>query len=44
MADEPKYWVITMSEEAYGPYETEADAYIFATINLGIYGWTITKT
>jgi hypothetical protein len=38
------YWVITSDEEAYGPYETEADAYIFASINLGLDGWTITQT
>lgn len=38
------YWVITCSEEAYGPYETEADAYQFASINLGLEGWTITTT
>ena len=34
------YWVITSD----GPYETEADAYIFASINLGLDGWTITQT
>lgn len=38
------YWVITSTEQAYGPYESEADAYIFATINLGDEGWTITAT
>lgn len=41
---EPLYWVITESEAAYGPYETEADARIFAMINLGLEGWTITET
>lgn len=38
------YWVITASENAIGPYETYEDAYLFATINLGMEGWTITKT
>ena len=37
------YFVITASEEAYGPYEDYASAYEFATINLGFEGWTITK-
>lgn len=37
------YWVITDSEEAFGPYDSEEAAYMFATINLGMYGWTITK-
>ncbi len=44
MSDEKNYWVITVSEDAYGPYETEADAIMFATINLGLDGWTITTT
>ena len=38
------YWVITSNEEAYGPYETEADALMFARINLGLEGWTISAT
>jgi hypothetical protein len=38
------YWVITSTEAAYGPYETEADAMFFATTNLGDEGWTITHT
>lgn len=44
MSEDTNYWVITASEEAYGPYETEADARIFAMINLGLEGWTITQT
>lgn len=44
MSDERNYWVITASEEAFGPYETEADALMFAMINLGLTGWTITQT
>lgn len=44
MSDEKNYWVITVSEDAYGPYESEADAIMFATINLGQDGWTITTT
>ena len=38
------YWVITASEEAYGPYESTEDAYFFATTNLGMDGWVITST
>lgn len=38
------YWVKTANEEAFGPYETEADALMFARINLGLEGWTITAT
>ncbi len=38
------YWVITASEEAFGPYDSEAEAYLFATINFGLEGWTITTT
>ena len=37
------WWVITANEEAFGPYESEQDAYLFATINLGLEGWTITE-
>lgn len=37
------YWVITSSEDAIGPYETEQDAYFFASINLEPGTWTITK-
>lgn len=44
MSSTGNYWVITATEEAYGPYESEADAYLFATINLGMSGWTITET
>lgn len=40
----PLYWVITESEEAFGPYDTEEAAYLFATINLGFEGWVITAT
>lgn len=38
------FWVITSEEEAHGPYESWEDAYIFASINLGLEGWTITET
>ena len=38
------YWVITSSEEAYGPYESAELAELVATINLGMAGWTITET
>jgi hypothetical protein len=38
------YWVITNTEEALGPYEDYATAYIAATTNLGMEGWTITTT
>ena len=44
MNDNDNWWVITASEEAYGPYEDEATAYIFATTNLGMDGWVITRT
>lgn len=39
-----QYWVITAGEEAYGPYPDYASAYQFASINLGLDGWTITQT
>lgn len=39
-----KYWVITADEGALGPYEDYASAYLAATINLGMTGWTITTT
>lgn len=38
------YWVITDNEDAYGPYESAELAELFATINLGMSGWTITET
>lgn len=41
---EPLYWVITSDEEAFGPYEDYATAYIAATTNFGMTGWTITET
>lgn len=44
MNEQLNYWVITSSEQAYGPYECEADAIQFAQINLGLEGWTITTT
>ncbi len=44
MSDEKNYWVITQSEQAYGPYEDYALAYAFATTNIGMEGWTITTT
>ena len=42
--EQPQYWVITSSEEAYGPYESRELAEIFATVNLGMDGWVITHT
>jgi len=44
MSDETSYWVITASEDAYGPYESAELAYEFAITNLGFDGWTITTT
>lgn len=38
------YWVITSSEDAYGPYECAEDATSFATDNLDDEKWTITTT
>ena len=38
------YWVITSTEVALGPYEDYESAYIAATINFGMNGWTITTT
>ena len=38
------YWVITESERCFGPYEDYASAFEFASINLGMEGWTITVT
>lgn len=37
------YWVITASEDAYGPYEDYGTAYLFASTNLGLEGWTIAE-
>ena len=44
MSDEKNYWVITVSEDAYGPYESEADAHFFGSMNLEPGTWTITET
>ena len=44
MTEEKEYWVITSSEGALGPYPDWESAYIFASINLGQEGWTITTT
>lgn len=38
------YWVITSTEDAYGPYECEEDATSFGTDNLDGVKWTITTT
>lgn len=38
------FWVITNNEEAYGPYESEAAAHFFGSINLEPGTWTITHT
>ena len=40
----PKYWVITSTERAFGPYDDYALAYEFAITNLGFEGWTIATT
>ena len=40
----PMFWVITADESAYGPYDDEALAIAFATTNLGMDGWVISKT
>ena len=44
MMEVPLWWVITDSEEAFGPYESPELAELFATINLGMSGWVITHT
>lgn len=38
------WWVITSTEEAYGPYENEADAHFFGSMNLEPGTWTTTET
>lgn len=38
------WWVITKSEDAFGPYETAEDAYFFASRNLEANTWTISYT
>ena len=39
------YWVITASEDAYGPYSDYESAFLFARTNFGFDGsWTITHT
>ena len=38
------YWIITYSEEAYGPYACEEDAISYANANLGEERWTVTTT
>lgn len=43
-SDGTLWWVITDTEEAFGPYDDEAAAYMFATINLGMTGWVVTHT
>ena len=40
----PLFWVITVDEQAFGPYDDEALARAFAMTNLGMEGWTITQT
>ena len=44
MSQQLNYWVVTSSEQAYGPYDDYALAYAFASTNLGLDGWTITTT
>ena len=46
MSEEKKvnYWVITSTEQAYGPWDDYALAYEFGCINLGFDGWVITTT
>ena len=38
------YWVMTSSERVLGPFEDYETAYLAATTNLGMEGWTITAT
>jgi len=38
------FWIITSSEEAFGPYDSYEAAYLAATINFGMEGWTISET
>jgi len=38
------YLVITPSDGVLGLYDHWEDAYMFATINIGMEGWTITTT
>lgn len=42
--EHPRYWVITKSEEAKGPYPDYESAFFFASQNLEAGTWTITKT
>ena len=39
-----RWWVITSSEEAFGPYDSEEAAHFFASINLEPGTWSITHT
>lgn len=38
------WWVITSSEGAYGPYDSEEAAFFFGSVNLEPGTWTVTRT
>lgn len=38
------WWVITSTEEAYGPYDSYESALFFGSMNLEPGTWTITET
>lgn len=44
MSEDLSYWVITESEEAFGPYGSFEAAYFFASMNLEPDTWTINHT
>ena len=44
MSEDLSYWVITESEEAFGPYGSFEAAYFFASMNLEPGTWTINHT
>ena len=39
---EYNYWVVTESEQFYGPFDDFAKAFHFAWENLAFDGWTVT--
>ena len=38
------WWVITSTEETFGPYDREEDAFFFGSMNLEPGTWTISHT
>ena len=44
MSEEVRYWVITSSEGAIGPYDSYEAAYFFGSMNLEPGTWTINHT